>query len=88
MSDLQDKINGRIETLRKSIDQKYEKANRLEKESDYDGEGEMDDKFKKRTSLMTIANRQMDRIHELCRLSDKHDFGDHKLENPELNGGP
>lgn len=88
MTELKERINSRIQKLRKSVEQKYAKAYELEDESDYDGDNEMDDEWKKRTTLMTTANRQQDRIHELCKLSDKHEFGDHEIENAELAGGP
>lgn len=88
LQDLKEKINRRIQTLRESVEQKYTKAQELQEESSYDGDNEMDEKWKKRTTLMTVGNRQLDRIHELCKLSDKHEFGEHKMENAELAGGP
>lgn len=85
---LEDKIDSRIETLRELVEKKYSEAFDLRDESEYDGDNEMDDEWKKSCTLMSTANRQLDRIHELCKLTDNKEWGNHEMENEELNGGP
>ena len=88
MTDLEKRIDNRIEHLRELVENKYKKAFELREESDYNGDNEMDDKYKRSCTLMSTANRELDRIHELCKFTENKTWGTHEYENKELNGGP
>lgn len=86
-NDLLGRIDDRIQHLRNLVEKQTEKAFEHREQSDYDGEGEFDDHEKKARTLFSIVHDHQERIHELCRLSNKHEFGEHRLEEAELAGG-
>lgn len=85
--ELQESINNRIEYLREIVEKLNSKAHTLRDEHDWNGETEMPEEEKRARNLFAIVSSHQDRIHELTQFSEKHDFGDHRLENRKLAGG-
>lgn len=86
--DLQQRIDKRIENLREHAQKYFDLALEKRGESDYDGQGEFDEAEKKARSHFATMENDLERIHELCKFSDEKEWGNHKLEEEELNGAP
>lgn len=85
---LQQRINDRIENLREHAEKYFNLAQEKRNESDYDGQGDFDEAEKMARSHFSTVHKDLERIHELCKLSDEKTWGEHKLEEKELNGAP
>lgn len=85
--ELRESINNRIEHLRELVEELNEKAHTLRDEHDWDGETEMPEEEKEARNLFAIVSSHQDRIHELTQFSEKHEFGEHRLETKEIQGG-